>query len=167
MIFYFIKGFGDELKMLNPGWFLTIATMMEISVRIVAGKYLDKFNKGRQLLISLVWLTACYVGLRAVSSPSSFYLLAVLLGLGWSVVFPVMNGYLFEASLPRFRALNQNLAAEMYQAGFSIGPLIGGYLLVRFGFAALFYAGAILLFIGVMVVMLSGADRSRVRSPLL
>jgi predicted MFS family arabinose efflux permease len=153
MIFYFIKGFGDELKILNPGWFLTVATIMEISVRVVAGKYLDKFNKNKQLLLSLIWLAVGYVGLTQVTTPAGFYVFAVILGLGWSVVFPVMNGYLFESSSPRFRALNQNLAAEMYQAGFSIGPLAGGFLLIKFGFSALFYAGALFLFAGVIAVI--------------
>jgi MFS family permease len=40
----------------------------------------------------------------------------------------------------------------MRMVGFAIGPLLGGFLHVRFGFNAAFYAGAIAIFLGMVLV---------------
>ena len=45
-VFYFIKGYAEEIGIANAGWFFTISTMMEISVRIVAGHLFDRAING-------------------------------------------------------------------------------------------------------------------------
>ena len=58
---------------------------------------------------------------------------------------PVLSGLVFDVSQPKFRAINTNLAMEMFQAGF-VGPGRGGAILVTWGYSALYYAcGGILL----------------------
>jgi MFS family permease len=82
------------------------------------------------------------------SDSTTFYAMGVVLGLGWGVAMPVLSGLTFDVSQPRFRALNTNLAMEMFQCGFFIGPLAGGFILVHSSYTTLYYACAGLLFAG-------------------
>ena len=46
--------------------------------------------------------------------------------------YPAINGLMFEVSVPRFRPLNANLMLFAVQAGYFLGPVVGGAL-VAFG----------------------------------
>jgi MFS family permease len=84
-----------------------------------------------------------YLLLAHVSTATPFFGTALVLGLGWGVSMPLLSGLMFDISQPRFRALNSNLAMEMFQAGFFIGPLAGGAILLRWDYAGLYLACAI------------------------
>jgi predicted MFS family arabinose efflux permease len=147
-VFYFLKGNGDQIGVTNPGWFFTLSTFAEIAVRLVAGQMFDKLNKAKLLLGSLLWLGLSNLVMAHVATPIAFYAMGVVLGLGWGVAMPVLSGLTFDVSQPRFRALNTNLAMEMFQCGFFVGPLAGGFILVRSSYTTLYYACAGLLFVG-------------------
>jgi len=151
-VFFFGKEHGELLKVPNPGWFFTLSTVMEVSVRLVAGSLFDRFDKRKILAVSLAWLAVGYVGMALVAGPGGFYALGLFLGLGWGVVMPILTALTFDVSEPRFRALNTNLALEMFQAGFFVGPVAGGALLLHGGYPALYYACA-----GIMIVGLCAA----------
>jgi predicted MFS family arabinose efflux permease len=56
---------------------------------------------------------------------------------------------MYDISPPNFRALNSNLAMEMFQAGFFFGPLAGGLVLVKGGYSMLYYICGLLLLVSV------------------
>ncbi|MGO9571396.1 MAG: MFS transporter [Desulfomonilaceae bacterium] len=147
-VFYFLRGQGEQIGVTNPGWFFTLSTFAEIAVRLVAGSMFDKFDKSKLLLGSLLWLGLGNLVMAHVATPTTFYALGVVLGLGWGVAMPVLSGLTFDVSQPRFRALNTNLAMEMFQCGFFVGPLAGGIILVHSSYTTLYYACAGLLFAG-------------------
>jgi predicted MFS family arabinose efflux permease len=147
-VFYFLKGYGDELGVKNAGWFFTLSTFAEIAVRLVAGSMFDKLNKAKLLIASLLWLGFSNLAMAHVSTPAAFFAMGIVLGLGWGVAMPVLSGLTFDASQPRFRALNTNLAMEMFQCGFFVGPLAGGFILVHSSYTTLYYACAAFLFAG-------------------
>ncbi len=152
-VFYFLKGYGDKIGIANPGWFFTLSTFTEILVRLMAGMVFDKFDKARMLMGSLLALGLGYVVLAHVSGPTVFYSVALWLGLGWGVALPLLNGLVFDVSEPRFRAMNSNLTMEMFQAGFFVGPVAGGAILLRWGYPALYYICAGILFLGLAVTI--------------
>jgi len=159
-IFYFLREYGDKLGVPNPGWFFTLSTFTEIGVRLVAGSLFDKVGKAWMLGGSLAWLAAGYGAMAHISGANGFYAMGLLLGLGWGVAMPVLSGLVFDLSAPRFRALNTNLSFVMFQAGFFLGPLAGGAILLHFGYAALFYACACASMLGLIPALL-------LRSPLI
>ena len=110
----------------------------------------DKLDKSKLLLGSLLWLGLSNLVMAHVATPTTFYALGVVLGLGWGVAMPVLSGLTFDVSQPRFRALNTNLAMEMFQCGFFVGPLAGGIILVHSSYTTLYYACAGLLFAGLV-----------------
>lgn len=144
-VFYFLKEYGQQIGVANPGWFLTLSTLTEIGVRLFGGSLLDKANKAKLMAGSLVWLTVGYMAMAIIKGEALFYSTGLFLGLGWGVCMPLLNGLMFDISEPRFRALNTNLSFEMFQAGFVVGPFLGGIILVHYGYGALFYGCAAIL----------------------
>ena len=71
----------------------------------------------------------------------------------------------FDISAPAFRPLNTNLAFVMFQAGFFVGPLVGGVLIAVFGYAGLFHGAALRLGLAA-VALTGGAGTNRARSAL-
>jgi len=149
-VFYFLKGHGDQIGVKNAGWFFTLSTFAEIGVRLVAGSMFDKLDKSKLLIGSLLWLGLSNLVMAHLATPMTFYAMGVVLGLGWGVAMPVLSGLTFDVSQPRFRALNTNLAMEMFQCGFFVGPLAGGFILVHWSYATLYYGCAALLFAGLV-----------------
>jgi len=148
-IFYFLKEYGHGIGVANPGWFFTVSTVAEISVRLLAGPLFDKLHKPTMLVAALVCLALGYVALTEVREPVLFYAMGVVLGLGWGVALPLLSSLMFDVSEPRFRALNSNLAMVMFQAGFFVGPLAGAAILAHGGYGTLYWVCAGLLLAGV------------------
>lgn len=158
-VFYFLKEYGDKIGATNPGWFFTLSTVTEMSVRLFAGRMFDRLDKSRSLAYSLVWLSIGYIVLAHVSDPALFYGMGLFLGLGWGVAMPLLSGLMFDISEPEFRALNSNLAMEMFQAGFFFGPLLGGVILVHGTHETLYYACGGILAASVVAAILLGRTK--------
>lgn len=152
-IFFFLKEYGDSIGIQNPGWFFTLSTFTEISVRLLAASVVDRFDKARILGISLVWLGIGYLVMAHVSGPWLFYSMGFLLGIGWGVAMPLLSSLMYDISEPNFRALNTNLAMEMFQAGFFFGPLAGGFILAKSGYSLLYYTCGFLLLASVAATL--------------
>ena len=138
-IFFFLEGYAKTIGIPNPGLFLTLSTLSEIGVRLFAGSLFDRMNKVFLSAGSLAAIGLGYLALAHVSGPILFYGLGIFLGLGWGVVMPVLNALMFDISPSRLRGLNTNLAVQMFQGGFFLGPLLGGLILTRWDFRVLYY----------------------------
>jgi MFS family permease len=145
-IFFFLEGYAKTIGIPNPGLFLTLSTLSEIGVRLFAGALFDKANKAILAAGSLAAVGLGYLALAHVSGPVVFYSLGVFLGLGWGVVMPVLNALMFDLSPPRLRGLNTNLGVQMFQGGFFLGPLLGGFVLAQWDFRVLYYFCALFAF---------------------
>jgi predicted MFS family arabinose efflux permease len=160
-IFFFLEGYAREIDIPNPGLFLTLSTLSEIGVRLFAGSLFDRMNKVSLSAGSLVAIGLGYLALAHVSGPIMFYGLGVFLGIGWGVVMPVLNALMFDISPSRLRGLNTNLGVQMFQGGFFLGPLIGGLILSRYSFGALYYFCAVAAFGSVSLTPFLRARNSR------
>ena len=162
-VFFFLESYGDKLGIFNAGWFFTLSTFAEIGVRFVAGKAFDRYDKQKVLGAGLAWLGAGFLFLGGVSSNPAFFLIGIFLGLGWGVVMPLLTAIVFDLSQPRFRALNTNLTMVVFQGGFFLGPLIGGAVLLRWGYVVMYNASGIILFMTTVLLVL--IKRSSTRLP--
>jgi MFS family permease len=149
-LFYYVQDFAKGMSIALPGLFFTLATAAEIATRLGLGPFLDKLGKKSGLLMALGILAAGYLVLPLAGGAWLFFGLAVVFGLAWGVAAPVISALIFDASEPRFRALNTNLGFEMMQGGYFVGPLLGGMLLDDWGYGVLFSAcgGACLMSLG-------------------
>ena len=161
-VFYFIKDFAKSVGIENAGWFFTISTLLEILVRLAGGRYMDRGDKPKILLVSLLLLVAGYLLLAHTRSHAFFFFIAVLFGLGWGIALPLLNGMVFDFSPPRLRSLNANLGLEMFQGGFFLGPILGGFILASWNYRILYYVcgGLILIAILFLIPFLSPSKKS-------
>jgi MFS family permease len=158
-VFFFIEGFARERGVPNPGLFFTLSTLSEIGVRLVAGKFFDRAGKALLAGLSLAATGIGYLALAHVSGTALFYGLGIFLGLAWGVVMPVLNALMFDLSSPRLRGLNTNLGFQMFQGGFFLGPLVGGFFLARWGSGVLFLFCALSVFLSAALTPLLSAKR--------
>lgn len=153
-VFFFLKGYALKIGIANPGWFFSLSTFMEIAVRLFAGTLLDKGSKVRSLAVSLIALTGAYIFLAHTADPVLFYGLGLAFGLCWGVAMPLMNGLIFDCSKPRFRALNTNLGMVMFQGGFFLGPLLGGWIIGDGAFQMLYYVCSLMILAALLLLPL-------------
>ena len=156
LVFFFVADMAQKAGLIGVGAFFTITTLGEISVRVAAGKKFDRFPKAYLVSGTMAVLAVSYALLGRVEDRTLFYVLAVFLGLGWGAAMPVLNGLTFDVSLPKFRALNINLSTQMFQAGFFVGPFLGGWILHFAGFRELYYFAALLSLAGAVIMYCSG-----------
>ena len=137
-VFAFLNGWGIGAGIANPGLFLTVSTAAEAGVRVAGGKLLDRVDKRKGLAVALAAISAGFVLLPRATGPAPFLGVAVVLGLSWGVAMPLLSGYLFDVSPPHLRPLNTNLGMAVFQAGFFVGPALGGPFLQTGGYPLLF-----------------------------
>ena len=164
-VFFFLKGHALKIGIANPGWFFTLSTLTEIAVRLFGGTLLDKGSKSQSLVYSLGGLIFCYVLMANASGEVLFYSLGLGFGICWGVVMPLLNGLIFDTSQPRLRALNTNLAMVMFQGGFFLGPLLGGWILPDGNYPMLYYVCGVMILgaLGLMPLVHENSSKSGVR----
>ena len=153
LIFFFLDGFGKFRGMAWAGLFMTLSTVGEIGVRVVAGSIFDRMDKARLATWTLAGLGLCYAALPYIPGKWGFLLFGLLFGLGWGIAMPVFNGLMFDVSAPRFRAFNINLGLQMFQAGFFFGPILGAPLLASLGYPAIFLCCAGMSFLAAVLMI--------------
>lgn len=143
-LFFFFRDFGALRGMKNPGFFFTVAMAAMIVVRLLGSRHFDRMKKARVSAASMGILAVCHVALGFSVGSGAFLFFAVAFGLLWGVGIPLLMALIFDISEARFRGLNMNLSLVMMQAGFFLGPFVGGLILARWGYGTLFvFCGAL------------------------
>jgi MFS family permease len=81
-------------------------------------------------------------------------LIRVLQGVGVALTIPASMALMARASKRETRGGSMGVYSTMRMLGFSIGPLIGGFLHDRLGFNATFYAGTASILVGMFLVQI-------------
>lgn len=157
-VFFYLKEFGIGRGIANVSLFFTIATVAMILVRLCGGWLFDRYSKITLCVMGLFATAVCYALLPACASGRGLFILAGIAGLGWGVAMPLQAAVMFDISSPRTRGMNQNLLIVMMQAGFFLGPLLGGWMISLSGYTALFASLAALTVAAVL--MMAGVGRT-------
>ncbi len=152
LVFFFTAGYAEKTGFSGIGFFFTLTTIAQIGVRIVAGGKFDRMNKAMVIALTMLALTGAYLILGHTQTRAVFYIIAMVLGLGWGVAMPLFNGLMFDISEPKYRAFNTNLGLQMFQAGYFFGPFLGGFLVDCWSFCSVFYFCAGISLIGALVM---------------
>ena len=154
-IFFYLKQFGSSMGIANTSLFFTIATVVMILVRFFGGWAFDSYNKVLLCIAGLLAVAISYALLPMSASGRIFFTLAGISGLGWGIVMPLQAAFMFDISTPQMRGMNQNLLIVMMQGGFFLGPCLGGQIISRSGYGALFaFLAAVTL---LSLLMMAGA----------
>jgi len=119
------------------------------------GALSDKLNKRKALI---------QVGLGLIGISTLFFIFAdnflhllilrTFQGIGVAITIPASLSLMTAITHKNTRGGSMGVFSTFRIIGFAIGPVIGGYLQVHYGFDASFYAGAGLVFISMLLVQL-------------
>ena len=140
-LFFLFKGFAQQQGIANVGAFFTVQMGLMIVIRLLAGRLFDKVDKVWLAGASFITVAVGYLAMDHLPGVWGVPLVGALFGLGMGMGYPAINGLMFEVSAPRFRSLNANLMLFAVQAGFFIGPVVGGALVAHHGYHGYFLAG--------------------------
>lgn len=138
-LFFLFKGFAQLRGIANVGTFFTVQTGLMIVIRLLAGRLFDSMDKVRLVGASFAAVALGHLALDHLPGIWAVPLIGTIFGLGMGAGYPAINGLMFQVSPPRFRSLNANLMLFAVQAGFFVGPVIGGALVARHGYGGYFH----------------------------
>ncbi len=158
IVYFFVKTLSLDLGAANPGLFFTCANLSTIALRVLGMRRLDGLNPGRTAGLALLFLgllVPCF-GLAprfGEAGEAALLAMAVLYGLALGLGMPLFNAAMFRVSPPKLRGTNTNLLLVALDAGFILGPILGGWWLgASMGLGGLFaMSGAALLAAGLLV----------------
>lgn len=129
LLFFFMKDFGASLGLANAGLFFTVSTGATIAVRVAGSGFFDRVDKRRTLVLTFCVLAGCYGAYALVRTPLPFLLAAAVFGACMGVALPLLQSTLFVLAEPAHRGLNANLMLSTMDAGYFLGPYLGGMIL--------------------------------------
>ena len=154
VVYFFIKGWGLSLGAANPGLFFACVNAATIAVRLLGMRHFDGLNPGRAVALALLLLAVLVPCFSLAGNAATLNALGALYGLALGLCMPLFNAAMYRVSPAHLRGLNTNLLLVALDAGFILGPVIGGWVLAAgFPQQSLFVlCGAILLVAGLTIL---------------
>lgn len=129
LVFFFMRDFALGLGAGNPGMFFTCANAATISLRVLGARALNRIDQGGMLARAFFGLAALLPLFVWAGIPGVLWGMAALYGTGMALTMPLINASMLHISPPRLRAFNANLLMVAVDAGFFVGPFVGGMLM--------------------------------------
>jgi len=118
-----------------------------------AGAISDRLNKRKLLIqIGLAIIGVSTILFIYAGNFLSLFLLRSLQGVGVALTIPASLSLMSAITEKRTRGGSMGIYSTFRMIGFSIGPVIGGYLLTRYGFNTAFVVGAIFVALAMIMV---------------
>jgi len=137
------------------GILISIYGLINSSLQPLTGALCDRFGRRKQLIqigLALVGMgTLCYV---FANRYLDLLVLRTIQGVGLALTVPASMALMSVLSKHETRGSSMGVYSTLRMIGFAVGPVIGGFLQVHFGFNAAFYAGASFVFLAVLLVQL-------------
>jgi MFS family permease len=120
-----------------------------------SGALIDRVNRRKPFVLGgLVLLSIATVGFAFAKQYVDLMGLRMLQGIGVALTVPATMAILTNRTERETRGGSMGIFSTFRVSGLAIGPLIGGYLYEHYGYNAAFFAGAALIFLGVVLVQL-------------
>jgi MFS family permease len=145
-LFFLFKGFAQEQGLANVGAFFSVQMGSMIVIRLLGGRLFDEFDKARLAGTCFIIVGAAHLALDNLPGTWAVPLVGVMFGVGMGLGYPAINGLMLQVSAERFRSLNANLMLFAVQAGFFLGPVVGGVLVAHWDYHGYFLVSAGLTF---------------------
>jgi DHA1 family tetracycline resistance protein-like MFS transporter len=118
------------------------------------GSLADRIGRRPLILISLAFFSISNIGFIFAPSTEVFILIRALEGALTAGLFPASLGIVADIVPENKRAQWVGIVMGCYGAGFIFGPVLGGVLYDRWGFASPFLVSAVLGFLGFVAAIL-------------
>lgn len=142
-----------------PGFFFTLmAAGMGIS-RIFAGKFVDKGYVTQcihygfyPVILAFALLAACQplIALSPTVAIVAFFLVPMLQGVGFGIIFPAYNSLYINLALHNQRATATSTYLTSWDVGIGLGIFLGGALAEAFSFSFVYFTGSMLCLLSML-----------------
>jgi MFS family permease len=120
-----------------------------------SGALIDRINRRKPFVLGgLLLLSIATVGFAFAKRYSDLLGLRALQGVGVALTVPATMAILANRTERETRGGSMGIFSTFRVSGLAVGPLIGAYLYEHFGYNAAFFAGAALIFLGVVLVQI-------------
>jgi predicted MFS family arabinose efflux permease len=127
-VFYNAFGLSTKAGIANPGDLLSLASLCTILFRVIVGRRLDGAWRPALLAGALILNALAAFLLAACSLPKwGYYVDFALFGLAWGAAVPLLLSAVMERSPKDEQGFNLNASSQMQDAGYFLGPMLGGF----------------------------------------
>ncbi len=148
----FLKPFAQELGIRVTSFFFAYSSTA-IVVRLIGGKWPDRFGLKKVLYPSLVSLSIGIILITSFSSPAELLLSGILCGIGHGFIFPILSVFLINRAPDAERASRMVLFTLCFDLGIFIGSPFLGFIAETFGYRQMFLLSAITVLISIPAFM--------------
>jgi len=135
------------------GVLISLFGIVNSAAQPLAGALADRYGHWKLWVqAGLLAMALCTLGFVTVGDYKSLVALRMLQGVGFAFTLPASMAILKSVTSTRGRGGAMGVFTTFRMIGFSIGPLLGGWLHVKFGFDTVFWVGAALVGLGVLAV---------------
>ncbi|MBO5742163.1 MAG: MFS transporter, partial [Bacteroidaceae bacterium] len=137
----------------STGFFFTLMAIGMAVSRLFSGKLVDKGMITQVIQAGMYLVCICFFGLSACgwviewfqeATLVIFYLIALLLGIGFGTMFPAYNTLFVNLAPNSQRGTATSTYLTSWDVGIGIGMVVGGYIAEISTFKMAYFAGAIL-----------------------
>jgi MFS family permease len=137
------------------GILISLYGIISSTVQPLMGALSDKLgSRKRMIQIGLAIMALGTLGFVLASRFVDLVVLRIFQGIGVGITIPASMGLMAAITKKETRGGSMGVYSMLRMIGFAIGPIIGGFLQVHFGFDAAFYAGAGFLLLALSLVQL-------------
>jgi MFS family permease len=120
-----------------------------------SGALIDRINRRKPFVLGgLLLLSVATVGFAFAKQYIDLMGLRALQGIGVALTVPATMAILANRTERETRGGSMGIFSTFRVSGLAVGPLIGAYLYEHYGYNAAFFAGAALIFLGVVLVQI-------------
>ncbi len=147
----FLKPYADFRGIENIGPFFTVYALVLLFSRPVMGRMADRYGAGPLLIPGILMVAAALFTLMNASALVIFLLAAVLYGLGFGAVQPVLNALVISLAPPERRGAANATFFSAMDLGIGLGAVILGAISERVGYSMM-YGSSILFALLALVI---------------
>jgi len=137
---------GDEfsINIISLGWVVTIFFLSNAVFLVPFGRLADILGRRKIFLIGILIFTLTSILCSLANSSLLLLTARALQGLGSAMIFGTSTAILVSIFQPRERGKALGLYATGVYVGFSVGPVLGGFITQYFGWRYIFVTAALL-----------------------
>lgn len=156
---YLIPAFAEDLgaSYLDLGFIGTVRSLPYMVLPVIVGYLGDRFERRRPFLASVFIAGAATLMLASTHTIEGIILVQVLLGVGFSLFWPLSEALVSENAPLRRQTTVLGMYGVSWASGFLVGPLLGGFIANVAGFQVSF------LLSGIVVLATAGASVALIR----
>jgi MFS family permease len=137
------------------GILISLYGLLFSGLQPLTGAISDRMSRRKPfIMVGLLVMGLGTISYTLASQYVHLIFIRLVQGLGVAVTVPAALALMAKASEHRTRGGSMGIYTAMRMLGFAIGPLVGGYLQVNYGFNSVFLAGGAFLFLAVAMVQI-------------